>query len=61
MNTPAMALLVLEASDDYAFVETGPDGQVEHYDPDVVKGERHHMIEVGNTCKLMNNLKLNGF
>lgn len=41
-----MAFLMLESSDDYAFVETGPDGEIEHFNPSVVKGERHHMIEV---------------
>uniref|UniRef100_A0A0P4XT60 Macroglobulin complement-related protein n=1 Tax=Daphnia magna TaxID=35525 RepID=A0A0P4XT60_9CRUS len=40
------ALIVLEASDDYKFVETGPDGEVEHYHPKLDGGERHHMIAV---------------
>lgn len=41
-----MALIVLEASDDYKFVETGDDGEVEHYNPTLVGGERHHMVAV---------------
>ena len=41
-----MALIVLEASDDYKFVETGADGEVEHFRPSLVGGERHHMINV---------------
>ncbi|XP_059351436.1 CD109 antigen-like [Daphnia carinata] len=40
------AIIVLEASDDYKFVETGPAGEVEHYHPQLDGGERHHMIAV---------------
>lgn len=40
------ALIVLEASDEYKFVETGPFGEVEHYRPQLDGGERHHMIAV---------------
>ena len=39
-------LIILEASDDYRFVETGPDGEVEHFKPNLVAGERHHLISV---------------
>lgn len=42
----AMGLVVLEDSEEYRFVETGPDGEVEHYAPSLVAGERHHMITV---------------
>ena len=41
-----MALIVLEESEDYLFVETNEDGEVEHYRPTLVGGERHHMIAV---------------
>lgn len=42
-----MALIVLEGSDEYCFVETGPNGEVEHYDPKLLCGvERQHMIAV---------------
>ena len=39
-------LIILEASDDYRFVETGPDGEVEHYKPRLVEGEKHHVVTV---------------
>ena len=41
-----MSLIVLEASDDYFFVETSKDGEVEHYRPSLVGGERQHMVIV---------------
>ena len=41
-----MAIVVLEASDEYLFVETGPDGEVEHLKPNLVAGEKQHMIVV---------------
>lgn len=41
-----MGLIVLQASDDYCFVETGADGEVEHYHPSLVCAERHHMVTV---------------
>jgi hypothetical protein len=46
LKEEVMTLIVLEASDDYLFVETGDDGEVEHYRPKLVGGERHHMIAV---------------
>ena len=46
LNTEMMVLIILEASDDYRFVETGPDGEVEHYNPSLVAGEKHHMVAV---------------
>ena len=39
-------LIILEASDDYRFVETGADGEVEHFKPSLVAGDRHHLISV---------------
>lgn len=41
-----MGLIMLQASDDYCFVETGLDGEVEHYRPNLTCGERHHMVTV---------------
>ena len=41
-----MAIVVLEASDEYLFVETGPDGEGEHLKPNLVAGEKQHMIVV---------------
>ena len=49
LKEEAVALIVLEASDDYLFVETGKDGEVEHYRPSLVAGERQHMIAVLST------------
>ena len=46
LKEEVMSLIVLEASDDYLFVETGKDGEVEHYRPSLVGGERHHMVVV---------------
>ena len=46
LKEEVMALVVLEASDDYLFVETGDDGEVEHYRPTLVGGERQHMVAV---------------
>ena len=46
LKEEAIALIVLEASDDYLFVETDDDGEVEHYRPTLVGGERQHMIAV---------------
>ncbi len=43
-----MTLIVLEASDDYFFVEKGDDGEDEHYRPKLVGGERQHMVAVRN-------------
>nr|CAH0103527.1 unnamed protein product [Daphnia galeata] len=45
LKEEVMALIVLEASDDYLFVETDDDGEVEHYRPNLV-GERQHMVAV---------------
>ena len=41
-----MGLIILQASDEYCFVETGPDGEVEHYRPSLICAERHHMVTV---------------
>lgn len=41
-----MGLIALQASDDYCFVETSEDGEVEHYRPSLVCAERHHMVMV---------------
>lgn len=46
LKDEVMALIVLEASDDYLFVETGDDGEVEHYRPTLVGGEHQHMVAV---------------
>ncbi len=46
LKEEVMALIVLEASDDYLFVETDDDGEVEHYRPTLVGGERQHMVAV---------------
>lgn len=46
LDKEVMSLIVLEASDDYLFVETGPDGEVEHFRPSLVRGEKHHMVAV---------------
>ena len=46
LDQEVTALIVLEASDDYFFVETGPDGEVEHFRPSLVKGEKHHTVTV---------------
>lgn len=46
LNEEVMALIVLEASDEYKFVQTDEDGEVEHYRPQLVGGERHHMVAV---------------
>lgn len=40
------SLIVLEASPDYCFVETGPEGEVEHYRPDLTCAEKHHVVYV---------------
>ena len=47
-----MAVIVLQASKDYLFVETGPDGEVEHLNPNLVAGEKHHMITVGISLEM---------
>ena len=49
LDREMMVLVVLEASDDYLFVETGPDGEVEHYRPSLVSGEKQHMVAVSST------------
>ena len=41
-----MGLIILEASDDYCFVETGDDGEVEHYRPSLICAEKQHMVTV---------------
>ena len=46
LDHEVMALVVLEASDDYLFVETDPEGEVEHFNPSLVRGEHHHMVVV---------------
>ncbi len=46
LNQEVIALIILEGSDDYMFVETGPEGEVEHFKPSLVKGEKHHMVAV---------------
>lgn len=46
-----MAIVVLEASEDYLFVETGPDGEIEHLNPNLVPGEKQHMVTVKKKCK----------
>lgn len=43
-----MCLIILEASEEYMFVETGPEGEVEHYRPSLVDGEKHHMVAVSS-------------
>lgn len=40
------SLIILEASPDYCFVETGPEGEVEHYQPDLTCTEKHHVVYV---------------
>lgn len=46
LQEETMGLIVLEPSDEYCFVETGADGEVEHYKPTLVCGGRHHMVMV---------------
>lgn len=41
-----VGVVVLEPSNHYKFVETGPDGEVEHLNPSLVGGEKHHVISV---------------
>lgn len=41
-----MALVILEGSDDYLFVETGPNGEVAHYAPSLVAGDKQHTVYV---------------
>lgn len=47
-----MALIIVESSDDFCLVETGPDGEVEHYRPKLDCGEHQHMVTV---CYLINS------
>ncbi len=53
-----MGVVVLEPSDDYRFVETGPDGEVEHLKPSLVAGEKHHVVSV-SIMQLKNSPDLN--
>uniref|UniRef100_A0A0P5Q059 Macroglobulin complement-related protein n=1 Tax=Daphnia magna TaxID=35525 RepID=A0A0P5Q059_9CRUS len=46
LPTDTMGLIILEASDDYCFVETEAHGEVGHYRPSLVCAERHHMVTV---------------
>lgn len=48
LQVDTMGLIVLEASDDYCFVETEAYGEVGHYRPSLVCAERHHVITVIN-------------
>jgi hypothetical protein len=54
LKEEAIALIVLEASDDYLFVETDDDGEVEHYRPNLVGGERQHMVAVRTQSARLN-------
>lgn len=56
LKEEVMALIVLEASDDYKFVETEEDGEVEHYRPQLVGGEQHHMVAVRMQIHLLNKV-----
>ena len=56
LKEEVMALIVLEASDDYLFVETDDDGEVEHYRPNLVGGERQHMVAVRTQSARLNLL-----
>jgi len=53
-----VGVVVLEPSDDYRFVETGPDGEVEHLKPSLVAGEKHHVVSV-SIMQLKNSPDLN--
>ena len=41
-----VALIVLEESNEYLFVETKEDKEIDHHRPKLVGGELHHMIAV---------------
>ena len=43
-----MGLIILEASEDYCFVETEEHGEVGHYRPSLVCAEKQHMVTVNN-------------
>ncbi len=46
MEKEATVLFIIRASDDYKFIEIGPDGEVEHYHPKLVSGDKHHAVAV---------------
>ena len=55
LDTPVDSLIILEASDEYLFVETGPEGEVEHFKPSLVRGEKHHLVTVSS---IKNKIKI---
>lgn len=59
LPTDTMGLIILEASDDYCFVETEAHGEVGHYRPSLVCAERHHMVTVNILMTMLDDGRAN--